>query len=113
MGLGANQPEDAIYPLLEADADGAPLGGSSEYLCHFAAGELPPADAFWSITMYDEHGFQAAGPPDPGRVAFPPVAEPPSAAGRWLAAGGLDSHLGGGRTLILPGRTGPATRESA
>lgn len=49
MGLGANQPEDAIYPLLEADADGASLGGSSDYLCHFAAGELPPADAFWSI----------------------------------------------------------------
>jgi hypothetical protein len=62
VGLGANQPEDAIYPLLEADADGAPLGGSSDYLCHFAAGELPPADAFWSITMYDEHGFQAANP---------------------------------------------------
>ena len=62
VGLGANQPEDAIYPLLEADADGAPLGGSSDYLCHFAAGKLPPADAFWSITMYDEHGFQAANP---------------------------------------------------
>ena len=62
VGLGANQPEDAIYPLLEADADGAPLDGSSDYLCHFAAGELPPADAFWSITMYDEHGFQAANP---------------------------------------------------
>jgi hypothetical protein len=35
------------------------------------------------------------------------------AAGRWLAAGRLDSHLGGARTLILPGRIGPATRESA
>ena len=30
-----------------------------------------------------------------------------------LAAGSLDSHLGGARTLILPGRIGPATRESA
>ena len=62
MRLGANQPEDAIYPLLEAGAGGAPLAGSSDYLYHFAAGELPPADAFWSITMYDEHGFQAANP---------------------------------------------------
>jgi len=36
-----------------------------------------------------------------------------SATGRWLAAGRLDSHLGGARTLILPGRNGPAARESA
>jgi hypothetical protein len=45
--------------------------------------------------------------------SVPAVAEPPSATGRWLAAGSLDSHLGGARTLILPGRIGPATRESA
>jgi len=61
-GLGANPPEDAIYPLLVADADGAPLNGDRDYLCHFPAGELPPADAFWSITMYDAQGFQAANP---------------------------------------------------
>jgi hypothetical protein len=61
-GLGANAPEDAIYPLLLADADGAPLNGNHDYLCHFPAGELPPAGAFWSITVYDEHGFQAANP---------------------------------------------------
>ena len=64
VGLGANQPEDAIYPVLVADADGAPLDGANNYLCHFAAGELPPVDAFWSVTMYDEHGFQAANPID-------------------------------------------------
>jgi hypothetical protein len=62
MGLGANPPEDAIYPLLVADADGAPLAGEHDYLCRFPAGQLPPADAFWSITMYDEQGFQAANP---------------------------------------------------
>jgi hypothetical protein len=45
--------------------------------------------------------------------SVPAVAGPPSATGRWLAAGSLDSHLGGARTLILPGRIGPATRESA
>ena len=45
--------------------------------------------------------------------SVPAVAEPPSATGRWLAAGRLDSHLRGARTLILPGRIGPATRESA
>lgn len=62
LGLGANSPEDAIYPLLLADADGAPLSGDYDYVCHVEAGELPPAGAFWSITMYDEHGFQAANP---------------------------------------------------
>jgi hypothetical protein len=43
----------------------------------------------------------------------PAVARPPSVTGRWQAADSLDSHLGGGRTLILPGRIRPATRESA
>ena len=60
VGLGANPPEDAIYPVLMTDADGAPLTGDNDYICHFEAGQTPPVDAFWSVTMYDEHGFQAA-----------------------------------------------------
>ncbi|MFZ4517912.1 MAG: DUF1254 domain-containing protein [Microthrixaceae bacterium] len=59
-GLGANQPEDAIYPVLQHDADGRPLDGANRYVIHFDAGALPPADAFWSITMYDADGFQVA-----------------------------------------------------
>jgi hypothetical protein len=62
VGLGANAPDDALYPVLLADADGAPLTGERDYVCHFEPGQLPPADAFWSLTMYDEHGFQAANP---------------------------------------------------
>ena len=61
-GLGANQPEDAIYPLNVADADGAPLSGEHEYVLHFAQGELPPVDGFWSVTMYDAEGFPVANP---------------------------------------------------
>jgi len=60
VGLGANHPEDAVYPVLQADADGKPLDGSNRYVIHFPADQLPPADAFWSVTMYDAHGFQAA-----------------------------------------------------
>jgi hypothetical protein len=60
IGLGANQPEDAVYPVLQVDADGAPLDGSGRYVIHFPAGQLPPVDAFWSVTMYDAQGFQAA-----------------------------------------------------
>jgi len=60
IGLGANPAEDAIYPLLVADADGAPTNGDNDYVIHFEAGELPPVAAFWSITMYDAEGFPAA-----------------------------------------------------
>lgn len=60
VGLGANPQEDAIYPVLQTDADGEPLEGTRRYVIHFAAGELPPADAFWSVTMYDAAGFQSA-----------------------------------------------------
>ncbi len=58
VGLGANPAEDAVYPLLLADADGQPVSGDNAYVIHFNADQLPPATAFWSITMYDQEGFQ-------------------------------------------------------
>ncbi|MDU0314152.1 DUF1254 domain-containing protein [Phycicoccus sp. M110.8] len=57
-GLGANQVEDAIYPLNMTDARGEQLDGDRNYVLHFEAGELPPVAAFWSVTMYDTEGFQ-------------------------------------------------------
>ena len=60
VGLGAIPPEDGIYPLLLADADGEKLVGTSNYKIHFSKDELPPVNAFWSITMYDHEGFQVA-----------------------------------------------------
>jgi hypothetical protein len=60
--LGANQPDDAIYPLCRADADGKPLDGAHKYVLHFRKEDLPPVDAFWSVTMYDEQGFPVANP---------------------------------------------------
>jgi hypothetical protein len=59
-GLGANLPEDAIYPLNLADDAGKPLDGSNAYTLRFDNGAAPPADAFWSITLYDAEGYQAA-----------------------------------------------------
>jgi hypothetical protein len=60
LGLGANLPEDAIYPLSLADDTGKPLDGSNSYVLHFDRGATPPVDAFWSITLYDAEGFQVA-----------------------------------------------------
>jgi len=56
LGLGANLPEDAIYPLNLADETGKPLDGSNKYTIHFDKGSTPPVNAFWSITMYDPEG---------------------------------------------------------
>jgi hypothetical protein len=62
VGLGANQPEDAIYPLNVADADGKLVTAENRYVLHFEKNEIPPVEAFWSLTMYDAEGFQVANP---------------------------------------------------
>ncbi len=62
LGLGANLPEDAIYPLNLADSNGDPLDGGNNYTIHFDKEQIPPAQAFWSITLYDNAGFQVANP---------------------------------------------------
>lgn len=54
VGIGANSRDEALYPILDHDAQGQPLDGSKhKYTLRFAKGEQPPVNAFWSITMYD------------------------------------------------------------
>jgi hypothetical protein len=62
VGLGANLPEDAIYPMTLVDGDGKPLNGSSNYVLRFPKTALPPVEAFWSVTLYDNDGFAIANP---------------------------------------------------
>ncbi|MGH7185687.1 MAG: DUF1254 domain-containing protein, partial [Pseudomonadota bacterium] len=53
VGIGANSREEALYPILQTDADGQPLDGAKgRYVLKFAKGQLPPVNAFWSATMY-------------------------------------------------------------
>ncbi|WP_211294473.1 DUF1214 domain-containing protein [Compostimonas suwonensis] len=63
-GLGCNLPEDALYPGTAVDGTGELLTGAHKYVLRFEAGELPQADAFWSLTMYDAAGFQVPNPID-------------------------------------------------
>ncbi|MGJ7515582.1 DUF1254 domain-containing protein [Pseudomonas baetica] len=58
VGLGANLPEDAIYPLNIGDENGKALDGANKYVLHFPKGQTPPVNAFWSVTLYDPEGFQ-------------------------------------------------------
>jgi len=57
VGLGANLPEDAVYPLNIGDDEGRPLTGTNQYVLHFNRDQIPPVKAFWSVTLYDKDGF--------------------------------------------------------
>jgi len=65
IGLGANRPEDAVYPV-SMKAGGGLLArkydGANKYVMRFPKGLLPPVKGFWSLTMYDEHYFFVANP---------------------------------------------------
>jgi hypothetical protein len=62
IGLGANRPQDAIYPTSDADADGKPYEGANKYVMHFDKGKMLPVDGFWSLTMYDADYFFVDNP---------------------------------------------------
>ncbi len=55
--LGANTRPETIYPLAVADVKGRPLTGARRYRVRFPKGQLPPADAFWSLTMYGQDRY--------------------------------------------------------
>ena len=53
LGIYGNSKQEAMYPPYGVDAEGKPLDGANKYTVHFAEGQLPPANAFWSLTMYE------------------------------------------------------------
>lgn len=61
-GLGANTPDEAIYPTGITDAQGALFSGANDYRLTFAPGQEPPARYFWSLTMYDTAGYLVPNP---------------------------------------------------
>lgn len=61
-GLGANIPEDAIYPTAFIDEQNNPLDGKNNYSIHFSKSELPPVKGFWSLSMYDKDNFFVKNP---------------------------------------------------
>ena len=63
LGPGWNRPQDAIYPLSQKDAAGDEYNGAkSNYVMHFEKGRMPPVEAFWSLTLYDEDFFFVPNP---------------------------------------------------
>ena len=62
IGLGANRPEDAIYPTSEGPNAIEHYTGAKKYVMHFPKGGLPPVRGFWSLTMYDKDYFFIKNP---------------------------------------------------
>ena len=64
IGLGANRSQDAVYPTSEGPSAISSYTGEKKYVMHFNKGELPPANGFWSLTMYDQDYFFVPNPLD-------------------------------------------------
>jgi hypothetical protein len=79
VGLGANTPDEAIYPTGLTHSSGGLLNGADDYTVTFAPGEEPPAKYFWSLTVYDSNGYLAPNPIDRFSVgpSHPPLRERP------------------------------------
>ena len=56
-GLGALSSDEAVYAMGDFDAEHQPLDGSNQYVLRFSPQDLPPVDAFWSLTLYDADRF--------------------------------------------------------
>jgi len=126
-GLGALPAQEAIYPLLEVDAQGQRLDGAAQYVLHFAKDQIPPVKAFWSLTLYgpdmffvdndmqryaigdrDNLVFNADGSLD---LYIQHMSPGPDKASNWLpapAAGGFDLML----RLYLPEPQASALEDS-
>ena len=62
FGVGANLVEDAFYPTTRVDDDGNQLTGDKQYELRFSQAEIPPVNAFWSLTMYDTDTYLVPNP---------------------------------------------------
>jgi len=100
-GLGALVAEEAVYAMGDFDADGQALDGRHRYVLRFEPGDLPPVDAFWSVTLYGADRFlhpNALGrhslgdrtpglQPDPdGGLSLIVGHTPPAQTAHWLPA---------------------------
>jgi hypothetical protein len=53
LGIYGNSKAEAMYPMYGVDAEGQKMDGSHRYVIRFVPGQLPPVNAFWSVTMYE------------------------------------------------------------
>ena len=98
IGLGANRPQDAVYPTSLKDAEDRSYDGANRYVMHFAKGELPPVEGFWSLTVYNAEYFFVANPIN--RYSISPLRQ------------NLKSNLDGSVDLLIQKDSPGADKES-
>jgi hypothetical protein len=69
IGLGGIWRQDVVYPTAFKDGDGNALDGANRYVLHFDDGQMPPARATWSVSMYDPQGYYVPNAIDRYNVA--------------------------------------------
>ena len=69
IGLGGIWRQDVVYPTAFKDGDGKPLDGANRYVLHLDEGQTPPANATWSVSMYDPQGYYVPNTIDRYNVA--------------------------------------------
>jgi hypothetical protein len=62
FAVGGNVVEDALYPFGLVDADGKKFDGVNKYVLRFTKDEIPPVEAFWSLTLYDKDSYLVDNP---------------------------------------------------
>lgn len=62
LGLGANSPEDSIYPIGFFDVSNQTLNGLNHYVLHFDKNQIPPVRGPWSVTVYNDQYLFVTNP---------------------------------------------------
>jgi len=94
---GVNVAQEAAYWTTTVDSAGQRLNGARAYVLHFPAGQLPPNDAFWSLTITDTAGFMVQNPINRSSVG---------------SRSGLAPNADGSIDIYLQGAAPPAGHES-
>jgi len=71
IGLGANLAKDAVYPSTSMDEDGNTIEGNNQYVLHFDKEQIPPVNAFWSLTAYNSKDFLVKNGDPPALLGRP------------------------------------------
>ncbi len=95
IGPLGNPAAEALYPAVST-ADGKPMNAQHDYVIRMTKDELPPAKAFWSLTLYDtKDGFFIPNPANKYSVGE-------NAGFRLDSEGGIEVHVAGERPAGVP-----------